>query len=256
MRVTPALLIALSLCAPLPLLAQEADQPGPAPADAPALPAISVIAATARPMTDRVIASGLIGPVEAVQVAPLIEGQPIEQLLADVGDQVAEGQVLAVLSKSTLELQRSQVLASLAAAKATIAQAEAQLIDADSAAAEAARVSERTAKLREQGSASQAAADTANAAAVDLAPAGCSGQTAPSASLPPPAPRRRTRARPLSGARSPPDPWASRSGGASAKRARHCRKTGSAWWAAAGRWRFWRPARRPAGLWPTSRARQ
>lgn len=166
MRVTPALLIALSLCAPLPLLAQEADQPGPAPADAPALPAISVIAATARPMTDRVIASGLIGPVEAVQVAPLIEGQPIEQLLADVGDQVAEGQVLAVLSKSTLELQRSQVLASLAAAKATIAQAEAQLIDADSAAAEAARVSERTAKLREQGSASQAAADTANAAAV------------------------------------------------------------------------------------------
>ncbi len=108
----------------------------------------------------------MIGPVEMVQVQPLIEGQPIERLMADVGDTVAEGQVLAVLSKSTLELQRSQVLASLAAAKATIAQAEAQLIDAESAAAEAARVAERTAKLREQGSASQAAADTANAAAV------------------------------------------------------------------------------------------
>ncbi len=137
-----------------------------APTEEAALPAIRVMEVSARPLTDKVIASGLIGPVEQVQVAPLIEGQPIEQLLADVGDTVTEGQVLAVLSKSTLELQRSQVLASLAAAKATIAQAEAQLIDAESAAAEAARVAERTARLREQGSASQAAADTANAAAV------------------------------------------------------------------------------------------
>ncbi len=130
------------------------------------LPAISVILATSREMSDRVIASGMIGPVEQIQVQPLIEGQPIEALLADVGDRVTEGQVLAILSKSTLELQRSQVLASLAAAEATIAQAEAQLIDAESAAAEAARVAERTNKLREQGSASQAASDTANAGAV------------------------------------------------------------------------------------------
>jgi HlyD family secretion protein len=165
MRATPALLISLALWAPLPVAAQEAEPAAPA-VEPTVLPAISVMAATARPLTDKVIASGLIGPVEEVLVAPLIEGQPIEELRADVGDVVAEGQVLAVLSKSTLELQRSQVFASLAAAKATIAQAEAQLIDAESAAAEAARVAERTAKLREQGSASQAAADTANAAAV------------------------------------------------------------------------------------------
>jgi HlyD family secretion protein len=156
----------LALSFPMPLAAQEAAPATDAPAEEMALPAIRVMEVTARPLTDKVIASGLIGPVEQVQVAPLIEGQPIEQLMADVGDTVTEGQVLAALSKSTLELQRSQVLASLAAAKATIAQAEAQLIDAESAAAEAARVAERTARLREQGSASQAAADTANAAAV------------------------------------------------------------------------------------------
>lgn len=166
MRVTPALLMVLALSIPVSLTAQEAAPAMDAPTEEAALPAIRVMEVTARPLTDKVIASGLIGPVEQVQVAPLIEGQPIEQLLADVGDTVTEGQVLAVLSKSTLELQRSQVLASLAAAKATIAQTEAQLIDAESAAAEAARVAERTARLREQGSASQAAADTANAAAV------------------------------------------------------------------------------------------
>ncbi len=131
-----------------------------------ALPAITVTEVTERTLRDRVIASGLIGPVEEVAVAPLIEGQPVEQLLVDVGDVVSEGQVLAVLSKQTLELQRSQAVASLAAAKATIAQAEAQLVEAEASAGEAQRVAERTATLREQGSASQAAADTANANAV------------------------------------------------------------------------------------------
>ncbi len=159
-----ALALTLML-APLPLGAEDAAAPATEPA-AEVLPAISVAPAAVHPLKDRIIASGLVGPVEQVQVAPLIEGQPIETLLADVGDVVAEGQVLATLSKSTLELQRAQVIAAHAAAAATVAQAEAQLVEAESAAAEAARVAERTAKLREQGSASQAAEDTASANAV------------------------------------------------------------------------------------------
>lgn len=155
------LFLALALAlAPMPLRAEDAAAPEEI------LPAISVAPAVLHPLADRILASGLVGPVEEVQVAPLIEGQPIETLLADVGDMVAEGQVLAVLSKSTLELQRAQVNAAHAAAAATVAQAEAQLIEAESASAEAARVAERTAKLREQGSASQAASDTAGANAV------------------------------------------------------------------------------------------
>ena len=138
MRLTPALIllsmaVALGLAAPAlaetaaageaPAAAPVAGAPAAAPVAAPVaevLPAISVTTATVRPMTDRVIASGLIGPVEEVQVQPRIEGQPIEQLLVDVGDRVEEGQVLAILSKITLELQRAQSNASLAAAKATI----------------------------------------------------------------------------------------------------------------------------------------
>ena len=130
------------------------------------LPAISVATVVKKVLRDRVIISGMIGPVERVQVAPLIEGQPIEALLADVGDVVTAGAVLATLSTSTLELQLSQAKASIASARATIAQAEAQMLEAQSAADEAARVNERTAALRAQGTASQAAADTAAANAV------------------------------------------------------------------------------------------
>lgn len=130
------------------------------------LPAITVSAVATRHLRDVVLASGLVAPQETIQVAPLIEGQPIEALLADVGDKVAAGQVLARLSSSTLDLQKAQLAASFAAAKAQIAQAQAQLIAATSSAAEAQRTSDRTAKLKAQGSASQAAADSALAAAV------------------------------------------------------------------------------------------
>jgi HlyD family secretion protein len=133
---------------------------------APVLPAITVSTVGRDTVRDRVIVSGLIGPIEQVQVAPLVEGQPVESLLADVGDTVTAGQVLATLSTTTLELQVSQNNASLASARATIAQADAQLLEAQSTADEAARVNARTASLREQGTASQAAADTAAANAI------------------------------------------------------------------------------------------
>jgi HlyD family secretion protein len=166
MRTTFLILTAaLSLGLPAPALHAE-ETKAAADAPKPVLPAITVSTVAMHSMKDRVIASGLVGPVEEVQVQPLIEGQPLESLLVEVGDQVKEGEVLAVLSKTTLELQRSEAVASLASSKATIAQADAQLLEAEASAAEAQRVFDRTAKLREQGSASQAATESANAAAV------------------------------------------------------------------------------------------
>ena len=138
-------------------------EPAPAPL---AVPAITVSPVALHVLRDQVLVSGLVGPLEEVQVQPLIEGQPIETLTADVGDLVSAGQVLATLSKTTLNLQKSQFNASLASASATIAQAEAQLIEARSSADEAQRVNDRTAKLKSQGTSSQAAADQANAAAI------------------------------------------------------------------------------------------
>ena len=127
-----------------------------------AAPHITVSKVETRQMRDIIIASGLIGAVEQVQVAPLVEGQPIEALLADVGDLVTEGQVLARLSTSSLMLQKAQLTASLAAARATVTQAQAQ-------ADEAGRVAERTQKLLDQGTYSQANADKATAGAISAA---------------------------------------------------------------------------------------
>ena len=69
--------LAAVLTAPaFPALAQTAPAADTAAA-APTLPAITVAPAERRALRDRVIASGLVAPVENVQVAPLIEGQPI-----------------------------------------------------------------------------------------------------------------------------------------------------------------------------------
>lgn len=160
----PALLAAFAAAAPAPLFA--AVEAGTEAKAATTLPAITVSTVAPRSLRDRVIVSGLVGAVEEIRVAPLIEGQPIESLLADVGDTVTAGQVLATLSKSTLELQHSQFTASLASARATIAQAEAQMLEARASADEAQRVNERTAALVKQGAASQAAADQASSNAI------------------------------------------------------------------------------------------
>ena len=163
MRSILPLVTAFALISAVPLQAQTAET-APAetpPASAAVLPAITVSVVQTRALRDIVLASGMVGPVEEVLVAPLIEGQPIEALLADVGDTVVAGQVLARLSTTSLELQRAQLNASRAAADAMIAQSQAQQLEADSAAAEAKRVSDRTATLKKNGSASQAAADQA-----------------------------------------------------------------------------------------------
>lgn len=151
----------LLITAALPLWAETA-----APEAKVTLPAITVSPVETRHLRDIVLATGLIAPLQQIQVVPLIEGQPIEALLADVGDTVTEGQVLARLSNSTLTLQKAQLTASLASARAQIAQAEAQKLEATSSAAEAQRVADRTQSLRQQNITSQAAADQAQSAAV------------------------------------------------------------------------------------------
>jgi HlyD family secretion protein len=128
-------------------------------------PAITVSTAAPVLLRDRVIASGLVVAVEQVQVAPLVEGQPIETLAADVGDTVAAGQVLATLSRTSLDLRMAELVAQQQAVLATIEQAEASLGEATASADEAQRVADRNDTLVEQGTISRAAADQADAAA-------------------------------------------------------------------------------------------
>lgn len=148
---------ALAVLAPCALQSETAAPAATAAEAAPAgtdsakivLPAISVTPVVARRIEDHVLGSGLITAVQMVMVPPLIEGQPIETLSAEVGDTVKAGQVLATLSTATLTLQQSQLQASLASAKATLAEAQ--------------RTADRTAALLAQGTASNASNDTAQA---------------------------------------------------------------------------------------------
>ncbi|MEI4472626.1 efflux RND transporter periplasmic adaptor subunit [Frigidibacter sp. MR17.24] len=163
----PALLLAALAvqAAPAPAQVAAPDAAETPRAEAPALPAISVVTVARRALSDRIRAAGLVQPVEQVQVQPLIEGQPIDSLMVDVGDRVEAGQPLARLSGATLDLQRSQYVASRAAAVASIAQAEAQRVEAQASALEAQRVLRRTQALRDQGTTAQAALDQAQASA-------------------------------------------------------------------------------------------
>ncbi len=167
LTISQAFLIASLLTVPAdPLLAQTAPETAPVAASENVLPAISVVAASRRLLQDHVLASGMVAPVETVHVAPLVEGQQIEELLADVGDTVSKGQVLARLSQASLSLQKAQLQASEAAARSGIAQAEASLVEAKSSAAEAQRAADRVAKLAAAGAAAAAAKDQADAALV------------------------------------------------------------------------------------------
>ncbi|MFN3647691.1 MAG: efflux RND transporter periplasmic adaptor subunit [Gemmobacter sp.] len=167
-RVLSRVALALALSGAAAVLPQtlRAEAAASTAAADPALPAITVSPVREMPLADRIFAGGMIQAVESVQVAPLIEGQPIEALLADVGDRVEAGQILARLSRTTLELTRSQLLASVASARATVAQAEAQVLEAEAAAEQAARVASRASALRESGNASQAALDQAQTTAL------------------------------------------------------------------------------------------
>ena len=143
-----ALLLAttLSVAGPMPVWADAAA----VPAAEVVLPAITVLTVAPRKVEDHVLASGLIAPVEQVSVVPLIEGQPIEKLSANVGDTVKAGQVLATLSTATLTLNQSQLQAALASAQSSTGEAQ--------------KTADRSAALFAQGSTSSAANDQTQSA--------------------------------------------------------------------------------------------
>ena len=147
-----------------PLLAQETAATRTAETASAAEPAITVSAAQPQMLRDRVIASGFVAAVEEVHVQPLVSGEAVQQLLADIGDKIAAGDILARLESTELDLRRSELAANRAAVMASIAQAEANLIEARANADEAQRVSDRSARLRAQGNISEAQADQAASA--------------------------------------------------------------------------------------------
>nr|CAD6409401.1 efflux RND transporter periplasmic adaptor subunit [Rhizobium sp. Q54] len=146
-----------------PVLSQETGEP--AAATGAKLPSIIVTQVAERHLTDRVIATGTIRPVQEVYVQPLVDGLSIRSLEADVGDMVKADQVLATLNEDALVLQKSQLEANKAKAEAGLAQYRAQVIEAQANLDDAIRQRDRAVKLGKTGTSSVSEVERATAAA-------------------------------------------------------------------------------------------
>ncbi len=138
---------------------------------------VTVVTAESRPIVRRIVAGGTLRPREEVLIAAEVTGVRILKVLAEVGDQVSEGQVLAVLDGQRLDLLLTQKAADLSRAEAALAQAEALLVEAETSAADADNLLKRAVKLGESGTfAVQAVEDRRTTAATALARAKAQAQ--------------------------------------------------------------------------------
>lgn len=161
-RVTALALLAAVALAPLPAFAEEA---APAAAEAARPPAVTVVAAARRPVAATVIVTGTLKPREEVEVTADVDGLKVEEILADAGDTVKAGAVLARLSTDSLEISLAQNASQIASADAAIAQAKGQIVEAEANAKQAASQLERARTLAGKGVSSQDVLDQRVAAA-------------------------------------------------------------------------------------------
>jgi HlyD family secretion protein len=124
-----------------------------AAAEAPAVPpppAVSVSPAERREFVDRLFVSGtLVARDEAMVGAPL-DGLRLIEILAEDGDQVKKGQVLARLDRSQLDALLAQNDAALQRAQAMIEQARSQIGQFEASLTQAAADLDRSQKLGPQ----------------------------------------------------------------------------------------------------------
>lgn len=107
-------------------------------------------------MVETVSVTGTLVAREDIVVAPQIEGLRIVEILAEEGDRVAKGQVLARLARETLDAQAAQSDAQLARADAAIAQARSQIAQAQAALAASAPALDRAKALSRTGAGTDA----------------------------------------------------------------------------------------------------
>ena len=129
---------------PSPVSASAASDKG---ASLPLAPAVTVVKSAAHDFVDRFFVSGTLVPRDEAMVGAQIDGLRIVELLAEDGDHVDKGQVLARLDRSQLDALVAQNDAALARADAAIAQATSQIGQFDASLAQAQAELDRARKL-------------------------------------------------------------------------------------------------------------
>ncbi|MTE00861.1 efflux RND transporter periplasmic adaptor subunit [Paracoccus sp. YIM 132242] len=159
MRIVPILLALM-----MPLAASANEPAAASEARAPLAPSVTVEAAAVTEVQARVPVSGSIVARQLVQVFPQVSGHEITDILAEAGDSVAKGQVLARLSTDTLAAQLEQARAEYLRAEAGVGQAQSTIDSAAALLTQARTTLERVRQLRQGGTVSQSALDDAVAA--------------------------------------------------------------------------------------------
>jgi HlyD family secretion protein len=167
-----ATVFAVSLPSTFALADETATAAVAEPAKKPAstAPSISVLVAQTGKIAENLNVTGSFAAGELVLVTPEVEGFAVTELLAEEGDTVKKGQVLARLSGLQVEIQIAQTKASLARNDAAVAQAQNQIEQAQITEERSRADLARTAKLRTSGVSSVEQFDQRQAA-YDLASA-------------------------------------------------------------------------------------
>ncbi|SEG34816.1 efflux RND transporter periplasmic adaptor subunit [Bosea lathyri] len=163
-RLVGVSLLALAAGGLSPLQAQTPAAP-PAQSVTNTGPSVTVTTAKVTEIIQSVVVSGSMIARDEVQVVPEVDGLQIVEILAEEGDRVATGQVLARLSRTTLEVQKTQNDAQIARAEALVAQSNAQIVEAQANLVQANNAFDRTKALRDTGNASIETFDQRDAAA-------------------------------------------------------------------------------------------
>lgn len=129
-KILISLTLALSLSTSM-AVGSYAEEKAAAAAHETKAPVINVVPASQNEMIATLTVTGTIVPRQEVAVGTDVAGLLVLELNADQGDVVKEGDILARLDRSSLEIQLAQIEAQRAQADASIAQSEAQIVDAE-----------------------------------------------------------------------------------------------------------------------------
>lgn len=122
-------------------------------------PRVTVAKAVRGELVETVSVTGTLVARDEVLIGPEIDGVRVVEVLAEEGDRIEKGQVLARLSRETLDALLAQNDAAIAKTEAAIAQARNQIATAQAALRQSSQALQRTSELKKSGFASQAVLD-------------------------------------------------------------------------------------------------
>ncbi|MDQ0394727.1 efflux RND transporter periplasmic adaptor subunit [Labrys monachus] len=128
-------------------------------------PSITIVHAVTGPITENTVVTGNLVPREEIMVSPQVDGYAIDQIMVEEGDRVTEGQVLARLSRTSIDTSLAQNTAQLARAEASIAQAKSSIAEAQANKDQAESAFARSRALQKSGNATEDTLEQREAAA-------------------------------------------------------------------------------------------